>query len=229
MRLKSIEALFSAEIKPYLNHNRSLLRWQGENVKMPPEPFQNEKGVSVARRIIWINDEICPELVEQVERRIRKLNRKSAAPIQVFINSPGGSTTDSLAIYDLFRSSRAPIHATVIADAASGASIVLLGGDKRRILANSRIFIHNVTHWLEDKSLDHRGAKRILEGIKALRGRLLGVYCKHLKANRGKIIRWMDKETYFYADEALRIGFVHEIVKSQKGKPFPKKPKKKRG
>lgn len=182
----------------------------------------------MAQRLIWIN-EIDSDLVEEVERKLEKLNRKSAAPIQIIINSPGGYTTDSLAIYDLFRNSRAPIHTTVVGDASSGASILLLGGDKRRMLANSRIFIHNTTLYPDGETrLDHRGAKRILENLKTLQKRVLGVYCKHLKTKREKIVRWLDKETFFYADEAQRLGFVHEIVKSQKGKPFPKKKKKKK-
>lgn len=182
----------------------------------------------MSKRLIWINDEIDSDLVEEVERRLAKLNRKSAAPIQVLINSPGGSTTCSLAIYDLLRNSRAPVHTTVVGDASSGASIILLGGDRRRMLANSRIFIHNASMNVSGEGIDHREMKRVLKIIEDHRKRVLAVYQKHLKAKRRKIVRWLDEETFFYADEALKLGFVHETVKPKKGKPFPKKKKGKK-
>lgn len=182
----------------------------------------------MAKRLIWINDEIDPDLVEEVERKIDKFSRKSTAPIQVLINSPGGNTTSSLAIYDLFRNSRAPIHTTVVGDASSAASIILLGGDRRRMLANSRVFIHNASMNISGEGIDHREIKRVLKIIEDRRERLLAVYQRHLKASRRKIVRWLDRETYFHADEALKLGFVHEIVKSEKGKPFPKKKKGKK-
>jgi ATP-dependent Clp protease protease subunit len=189
-------------------------------------PQNLPKGANVAKRLIWINDEIDSDLIEEMERKLEKLNRKSAAPIQVLINSGGGDSVAAFAIYDLFRNSRAPVHATVVGDASSGASLILLGGDKRRMLANARIFIHNPWTQPDESRLDRHGARRVFENIEDVRKRWLAVLQKHLEAKRGKIIRWMDREKYFYADEALQLGFVHEIVKSQKGKPFPKKKKK---
>lgn len=93
-------------------------------------------------RIIFIDEEITSELANGVIAQMLILDSISDQPIRVYINSPGGSVHDGLAIYDVAHLLKSPIETVCIGLSASMAAVLMLMGSKRSMTKHSRIMFH---------------------------------------------------------------------------------------
>ena len=95
------------------------------------------------RREIWLTGEITSEVADAVIAQILHLDAEDPdAEITLYIDSPGGSVTAGLSIYDVMQAVSADIHTVCVGTAASMAAVLFAAGDRREILRHGEVMIH---------------------------------------------------------------------------------------
>jgi len=140
-------------------------------------------------------------------------NEDSKTDIHLYINSPGGSITAGLAIYDTIQFLRCEVATYCVGLAASMAAVLLAGGKtgKRFLLANNRILLHQplISGELIGPATDLEiEAKEILR----LRERLYEILAKHTGQTKEKIEKDCDRNLWFDAEEAIKYGLADRIM-----------------
>lgn len=185
-------------------------------------PIVVDKGSDVERsfdifsklldsRIIFIYGEIDDNLSNSVVAQLLYLDSISHEDISIYINSPGGSVSSGLAIYDTMNFIESDVSTVCIGIAASMGAFLLSSGKKgkRFILPNADVMIHQVLGRSEGQASD---IKIATERILLLKNRLN----KILAQNTGKSVKTIEKDTdrdnYLSAREAVEYGLVDEIA-----------------
>ena len=135
--------------------------------------------------------------------------------IHLYINSPGGSVTSGLAIYDTMQFLTCDVNTYCIGQAASMAAVLLAAGakGKRYALPNARILIHQPWGGVQGQASDISiQAKEILR----LKDRLNEILGKHCGRKVEDITRDTDRDRFMSADEAKEYGLVDQVVQSRK-------------
>jgi ATP-dependent Clp protease protease subunit len=140
-------------------------------------------------------------------------NEDSKTDIHLYINSPGGSITAGLAIYDTIQFLRCEVATYCIGQAASMGAVLLAGGKpgKRFLLANNRILLHQplITGELIGPATDiDIEAKEILR----LRERLYQILARHTGQPPEKIEKDCDRNLWLDAEEAIKYGLADRIL-----------------
>jgi len=136
--------------------------------------------------------------------------------ITLYINSPGGLVTATMAILDTMNYVKSDVSTVCIGQAASGAAIVLSAGTKgkRFALPNAEIMIHQPLGGTEGQASDIAiTAKQILK----IKDKLNKILAKHTGQTVGQIEKDSDRNYFMSADEAVKYGLVDGIVKSKTG------------
>ncbi|KAJ3226572.1 hypothetical protein HK099_004599 [Clydaea vesicula] len=167
-------------------------------------------------RIIILNGEVTDPLSSIVVAQLLFLEAENCErPINMYINSPGGSVTAGLAIYDTMQYINSPVHTLCMGQACSMGSLLLCAGEAghRSVLPNSRIMIHQPSGGMRGVAADIEiHAREILE----LRSRLNRIYAFHTKQELGFIEKGMERDNFMTAEAALTFGLVDKISKSRK-------------
>ena len=140
-------------------------------------------------------------------------NEDTKTDIHFYINSPGGSITAGLAVYDTMQFLRCDVATYCVGQAASMAAVLLAGGKsgKRSLLANSRVLLHqpSISGILEGSATDlDIEAKEILR----LRSRLYRILAKHTGQSADKIEKDCDRNLWLEAEEAINYGLVDRVL-----------------
>jgi len=140
-------------------------------------------------------------------------NEDSKNDIHFYINSPGGSITAGLAVYDTMQFLRCNVATYCVGQAASMAAVLLAGGSvgKRFLLANNRILLHQplITGVLQGPATDlDIEAQEILR----LRSRLYDILAKHTGQSPDKIEKDCDRNLWLDAEEAINYGLADRIL-----------------
>ena len=164
-------------------------------------------------RIIKISKTIDSEEADKVIDQLLKLDTmKCNKDITIYINSPGGSVSDGMAIYDVMQIIKSDIKTICIGRCSSMAAVLLSGGTKgkRYITPNSEIMIHEVSSF----NMGKIGELKInYEHSNTLNERII----KLLANNTGKTVKQIRhdiqlKDRWFNAEEALKYGLVDNIL-----------------
>ena len=162
-------------------------------------------------RIIILSGEINDVMSNSVVAQLLYLDGMNHDDISIYINSPGGSITAGMAIYDTMGFVKSPISTICIGMAASMASVLLASGDKgkRFILPNSEVMIHQPLGGVNGQATE---IKIVADRILYLRNKLN----KILSDKTGKDISEIEKDTerdyYLNASDALEYGLVDKIL-----------------
>lgn len=163
-------------------------------------------------RIIFLGDAINDDVANTVIAQLLFLESEDKEKdIKLYINSPGGSVTAGLAIYDTMQYITPDVQTICIGLAASMAAVLLSAGEqgKRFSLPNSEILIHQVMGGAEGQASDIKiRAERILK----VRDRLNDILAKHTKQPKKRIEKDTDRDYYMGADEAMTYGIVDKII-----------------
>ncbi len=164
-----------------------------------------------------INDQVANVVIAQL------LFLESVDPdkdIYLYINSPGGSVSSALAMYDTMRHIKPDVNTICVGMAASAGALLLSSGEKgkRFILPNAEVMIHQVMGGAEGQASDIEiSAKHIL----ATKRRLNEILADNTGKNIAQIEKDADRDYWMSAEEALKYGIIDEIYK-----PKPKSKKK---
>lgn len=167
-------------------------------------------------RIIFIDGEINDATADLVVAQILFLESENAEKdISIYINSPGGSVTAGLAIYDTMQYVKCPIQTICLGQAASMGAFLLAGGTKgkRYTLPSARVMIHQPWGGVEGQESDIAiHAKEIL--------RLKKLTIEHFAEQTGKpfdvVAKDMERDFFMSAEEALEYGIVDQFMNKRK-------------
>jgi ATP-dependent Clp protease protease subunit len=165
-------------------------------------------------RIVFLGGEIEDTAANLIIAQMLFLsNEDSKTDIHFYINSPGGSITAGLAIYDTMQFLRCEVATYCVGQAASMAAVLLAGGkpSKRFLLANNRILLHQplITGILQGPATDlDIEAQEILR----LRTRLYDILAKHTGQSSEKIEKDCDRNLWLDAEEAINYGLADRIL-----------------
>ena len=170
-------------------------------------------------RIIFLGGPIDDNVANIVIAQLLFLeNEDPTKDIKLYINSPGGSVTSAMAIYDTMNHVKPDVSTVCVGIAASAAAVLLSSGEKgkRFCLPNSEVMIHQVMGGVEGQASDIAiTAKHILR----TKENLNRILAKNSGKTPAQIEKDSDRDYYMTADEAKKYGIIDEIiVKSKNGK-----------
>ncbi|HSP07844.1 MAG TPA: ATP-dependent Clp endopeptidase proteolytic subunit ClpP [Acidobacteriota bacterium] len=131
--------------------------------------------------------------------------------IQIYINSPGGSITAGLAIYDTMQFVRPDVSTIAIGQAASMAAVILSAGTpgKRLALPNSRVILHQPLGGFQGQASDiHIQAQEILR----MKDRLIDILHQHSKQPREQVEKDADRDFILNAEQSKDYGLIDEVI-----------------
>ncbi len=167
-------------------------------------------------RIIFIGTSIDDNVANLVIAQLLFLQMENMnKEINIYINSPGGSVTSGLAIYDTMQFLKPDVATYCVGQAASMGALLLCAGTKgkRFALPNSRVMIHQPWGGIQGAAEDiSRHAKEILK----LRDRINEILAKFTGQSLSKIQKDTDRDFFMSAEEAQKYGLVDEVVVTQK-------------
>ena len=163
-------------------------------------------------RVIFISGPIDDDVSCVVTAQLLFLEAdNSKKDISIYLNSPGGVVSSSLAIYDTMQYIRPAVSTLCIGQAASRASLLLAAGEKglRFALPNARVMMHRPSGGIQGQATDIEiQAREILK----LRERLNKIYAKQTGRRVSRIEPYVDRDTFMSPDEARKFGLIDEVV-----------------
>ena len=165
-------------------------------------------------RVIFLGSQVDDDVANLVMAQLLFLESEDAEKdINLYINSPGGSVTAGLAIYDTMQYVRPKVATTCIGLAASISAVILSGGEAgmRRSLPNTRVLIHQVSGGFQGQSTDVEiHARETL----FLRSRIEEILARHSGQQLAKVHRDCERDYFMSAAEARDYGLVDAIIES---------------
>ena len=166
-------------------------------------------------RIVFISGEVNDDMANAVCAQLLFLQSQDAKKeISVYVNSPGGSVTAGLAIYDTMQFVKCPIATYCIGQAASMGAVLLTAGAKGRrfALPNSRIMIHQPWCGAEGKASDIEITAREILRLKEI---LNGILAKHSGKAIEDVVKDTDRDHFMSAEEAKAWGLIDKVVETE--------------
>lgn len=167
-------------------------------------------------RIIFLGDTIGDEVANLIIAQFLFLEAEDPKKdIWLYVNSPGGSVTAGLAIYDTVQHIKPDVRTICVGMAASMGSVILAGGTKgkRYALPNADVMIHQVSAGFQGQASDiERNAQYILK----LKRRLNEILAKHSGKSISQVEKDSDRDYFMSPDEAKKYGIIDEVLKKKK-------------
>jgi ATP-dependent Clp protease protease subunit len=158
-----------------------------------------------------INDVVANSVIAQL---LFLASQDSKKDIQIYINSPGGSVTAGLAIYDTMQYVKCPISTVCVGMGASMAATLLASGakGKRFALPNAEILLHQVAGGVTGQATEIEiTAKQIIK----IKDKLNKILAKHTGQSLSKVEKDTDRDFYLSADESKDYGLIDKVIKEK--------------
>lgn len=166
-------------------------------------------------RIILLSGEIDDNVASSIVAQLLYLDSINNEDISLYINSPGGSVSAGMAIYDTMNFIRSDVSTICVGMAASMGAFLLSSGakGKRVALPNSEIMIHQPLGGAEGQATE---IKIVAEHIIKLKKKLNSILSKNTNKSLKTIERDTERDYYLDAEEALKYGLVDKIITNKK-------------
>ncbi len=163
-------------------------------------------------RIVWLGTEIDNDSSTNAVQQLLYLQLEDPKkPITLYINSPGGSIVDGMAIYDTIKRSSCPVHARVVGMAASMGAVILSGCTKgeRSILPHGEVLLHQPLGGARGQATDIEiSANRIIK----MKRMLLTILAENTGHPYEKLVEDCDRDYWLDADEAKAYGIIDKVL-----------------
>ncbi len=186
-------------------------------------PYQRYRQMSLddmllENRIVFLIGEISYQRAAEVIMKMLYLdNLKRNSEISLYINSPGGTVDDTMAIYDTMRFVSSPVATYCIGRAQSGAAVVLAAGTKgkRHALPHAKVMLHQPWGGVTGQASDIKiQAEEILKAKKMINE----ILSKHTGQPIEKILAETERDRYMTAEEAMNYGLIDEVLHEEEKK-----------
>ena len=167
-------------------------------------------------RIVLLGGEVNDDSANLIVAQLLFLQAQDAKkPVSMYINSPGGSVTAGLAIYDTMQFISCPAHTYCIGQAASMGAVLLTAGEKghRFALPNARIMIHQPWGGAEGKASD---IEITCQEILRLKQKLNEILAAHSGQPMEQVVRDTDRDHFMGAEEARAWGLIDQVLVPKK-------------
>ncbi|CAD5113500.1 DgyrCDS2661 [Dimorphilus gyrociliatus] len=209
---------------PKVTKVNGLLFHTSSNCSKPLVPFvieqtgRGERSYDIYSRLLKdriiclmgpIDDSLSSVVVAQLLFLQAESNKK---PIHMYINSPGGSVTAGLAIYDTMQYVLPPVSTWCVGQACSMGSLLLTAGEKgcmRYCLPNSRVMVHQPSGAAQGQATD---IQIQAEEIIKMKRQINNIYVKHTGKELDKIEDVMERDRYYSPTEAVEFGLVDIVL-----------------
>jgi ATP-dependent Clp protease protease subunit len=180
-------------------------------------PYQQQRWLTLAdllleNRIIFLEGIIDDQVANSVVMKLLYLqSEKRNQEISLYINSPGGYVSSTLAIYDTIQFLDSPVATYAIGLVASGAALLLAGGTKgkRFALPHAKIMLHQPAGEVGGQAADIEiAAKEVLKDKETL----IQIFAHHTGQDPEKIRRETERDRYLTPQEAKEYGIVDEVL-----------------
>jgi len=166
-------------------------------------------------RIVFLIGEISYQRAAEVIMKMLYLdNLKRGSEISLYVNSPGGSVDDTMAIYDTIRFVGSPVATYCIGRAQSGAALILAAGTKgsRFALPHAKVMLHQPWGGVSGQAADIKiQAEEILKAKKMINE----IFAKHTGQPIEKIQAETERDRYMTAEEAHQYGLIDEVLQEE--------------
>jgi ATP-dependent Clp protease protease subunit len=200
---------------------------------MPLIPFVIEKSGREERamdiysrllkdRIIFLGSQVNDEVANSIVAQMLFLQSEDPkADVHLYVNSPGGSVTAGLAIYDTMQFITCDVATYCIGQAASMGAVLLTAGahGKRNALPNARIMIHQPLAGMEGTAEDIMIHAKEFKKVKQ---KLNNILIKHTGHPIEQIERDTDRDRFMSADEAMEYKLIDQVIEHMETKPLAK-------
>ena len=164
-------------------------------------------------RVILLEGEVHDQMANLIVAQLLFLESEGEKDISMYINSPGGSVTAGMAIYDCMQFITPDIHTIVMGQACSMGSLLAQAGakDKRFMLPNARHMIHQPSGGARGQATDMQiQVNEIME----MKKNLTGIYVKHNSAGKTfeQLTADMERDNFMSAQQALDYGLIDKII-----------------
>ena len=174
-------------------------------------------------RLIFIVGPVEDQMANLIVAQLLYLESENPdKDIQLYINSPGGSVTSGLSIYDTMQFVACDISTICIGQAASMGALLLAGGasGKRYALPHSRIMVHQPSAGFQGQATDIEiHAKEVLE----LKRRLNEIMARHTGQTVKQIEKDLERDNFMGGEEAVKYGLIDTLLESRTEMPAIKK------
>lgn len=185
-----------------------------------PIVYEENKGndifsMNLQKRVIHLVGEVNDEMAASIVAQLLHLAAQSDEDIYMYINSPGGSVSAGLAIYDTMKYIKPEIATVCVGYAASMGAVILSGGTKgkRMILPHAEVMIHQPSGGAQGQASEIEIAAEHIRSTKQVLNTILSQNCgRDIK----KVAVDTDRDHWMSADEALKYGIVDTILESGK-------------
>ncbi|MFA6553123.1 MAG: ATP-dependent Clp endopeptidase proteolytic subunit ClpP [Patescibacteria group bacterium] len=165
-------------------------------------------------RIIFLGNPITDDVANTVIAQLLFLDSEDKTKdIKLYINTPGGSVTAGMAIYDTMQYVKPDVATICVGMAASMGAVLLAAGKKgkRFVLPNSEVLLHQVMGGAEGQAID---VQIRAEHILRIRDRLNDMIAKHTGQTLDRIKKDTDRDFFMNAEQAKKYGVVDKIIQS---------------
>ncbi len=170
----------------------------------------------LTERVIYLGTEIDDDVANVVVAQLLYLDSEgSSRPISLYLNSPGGSMSATMAIYDTLQYVEAEVATTCVGQAASGAAVLLAAGSpgRRSLLPHTRVVLHQPSTGgqgtISDLALHTREVLRV-------RAQMVQVLAVHTGQSETRLLTDTERDKVFTAEEAVHYGLADQIIPSRR-------------
>jgi len=164
------------------------------------------------RREVWLTGEITGELAGSIVCQLLHLGGEGReAGIALYIDSPGGSVSAGLAVYDVMQAVPCKVRTVCIGTAASMAAVLFAAGNTREILSHGEVMIHDplVNGGISGSALAVQDKS---DRLMQMRKTICGILAAHTGKSLKQIYKATAKDTYFNAEEAVSFGLADRVI-----------------
>ena len=168
----------------------------------------------VEDRIIYMGEEFDNDSCNRIVAQLLYLDSLNHNPIRIYINSPGGTVIDGLAIIDTINFIKSPVYTICVGLAASMGAVLFSCGEKghRMVLPHSRVMIHQVSGFaggsLADMKIDLEQTKRCEQDI-------YHILANNLDKSYDEIVTLCDRNNWFIGQEAIDLGIADKVLNKE--------------
>lgn len=167
-------------------------------------------------RIIFLNGEVNDSMAILICAQMLFLEAENPQrPINLYINSPGGSVTSGLAIYDTMRFIQAPVHTLCMGTAGSMGSFLLMAGEPghRLALPNASVVVHQPSGGFQGQATDIFIHAQNMQRTKSL---MIKLYAEHCGRTIEEVERALDRDNFMTAEQAAEWGLIDRVLYHRK-------------
>lgn len=160
-------------------------------------------------RIIMLTGEVNDQVAEIIIAQLLYLDSTEEKPISLYINSPGGSISAGLAIYDTMKAIKSPVDTYCVGMAASMGAFLLAGGHTRYCAKNAEVMIHQPLGGTNGQASDIAIQAQHMANTKE---RLTRILSENTHKPYEQVLQDTDRDNWLSAEQALAYGLVDKII-----------------